>query len=131
MGLPAVPRLAFLAVALVVAMLVLFMLPGLLGIGGPAASPTLLPSPSRSVAPSGSLGPSVAPGPTAQAYVVQPGDTMSKIAAKFGIPLADLIAANKDQVPNPNKIAVGDSVIIPAPLPSAFLDPGAPSPAPR
>ena len=119
-GIPALPRLAFLAVALVLSMLGLFMLPGLLGLGSPQGSPSPVPSQSRSAAPSGSPGPSIVPVPTAQTYVVEPGDTFSKIAAKFGVALADLVAANRDKFPNPDRIVVGDTVMIPAPLPSGF-----------
>jgi len=40
---------------------------------------------------------------------------MSKIAKKFGVSLDDLIAANKDTIKNPDKLAVGAEVIIPLP----------------
>jgi len=53
-------------------------------------------------------------------YVVQPGDTMSKIAKQQGVPLKDLIAANP-QIKDPNKIYVGQGLKIPhkqAPEPS-------------
>jgi LysM repeat protein len=47
-------------------------------------------------------------------YVVQPGDTMRKIAAKTGTCLADLIAVNP-QIPNPNVIYSGQVIYLPAP----------------
>jgi LysM repeat protein len=40
---------------------------------------------------------------------------MSKIAKKFGVSLDDLIAANKDNIKNPDKLGVGNEVIIPLP----------------
>ncbi|MDA8335822.1 MAG: LysM domain-containing protein [Peptococcaceae bacterium] len=46
-------------------------------------------------------------------YVVQPGDTMSGIAAMFGVPLADLTAANP-QIKDPNTIYPGQTVYVPA-----------------
>ncbi|HTP01083.1 MAG TPA: LysM peptidoglycan-binding domain-containing protein [Anaerolineales bacterium] len=46
-------------------------------------------------------------------YVVQPGDSMKKIAAKFGVCVSDLIAANP-QIPNPNIIYAGQVIYIPA-----------------
>jgi LysM repeat protein len=46
---------------------------------------------------------------------VKTGDTMSKIAKKFGVTLDDLIAANKDTIKNPDKLGVGNQVIIPLP----------------
>jgi hypothetical protein len=54
---------------------------------------------------------------------------MSKIAGKFGIALADLVAANKDKYPNPDKIAIGDLLVIPTPPPSGFTDARTAAPA--
>lgn len=47
------------------------------------------------------------------AYVVQYGDTLRKIADRFGVSLYDLIAANP-QIWNPNLIYVGQVVCLPA-----------------
>ena len=55
------------------------------------------------------------PQPTQQVYIVQSGDTMSKIAKKFHLELADLIAANAETIPNPDRLQIGDQVIIPVP----------------
>jgi LysM repeat protein len=52
------------------------------------------------------------PHPTSGTYVVQWGDTMRKIAAKFDIALGDLIAANP-QVLNPNLIYRGHVIYLP------------------
>jgi murein DD-endopeptidase MepM/ murein hydrolase activator NlpD len=76
----------------------------------------------------------VAPAPTPQTYVVASGDTMSKIASRFGVSLDDLIAANRETVPDPDRLDVGDILIIPLPsaapgLPSASPS-GGPSPSP-
>jgi LysM repeat protein len=60
------------------------------------------------------------PAPTQQTYVVQSGDTMSLIAGRFGVPLGDLIAANQETVPNPDQLQIGQTVIIPVPLPSTL-----------
>lgn len=48
--------------------------------------------------------------PTAQ-YVVQSGDTLSKIAVRFNIPVEDLTAANG--ITNPNQLYVGDVLTLP------------------
>jgi LysM repeat protein len=117
-------------VAVVIAAVGLFFLPTLLGIGDdqpvasatPAASASAGPSPSPT-APSASLGPTQLPEPTTTVYVVQPGDTMSKIADKFGISLGLLIEANKETIPDPDKLNIGDEVIIPAVPPTSI--PGA------
>ena len=45
---------------------------------------------------------------------------MSKIANRFGIPLQTLIDANKATIPNPDKIKIGDQVIIPAAAPTTL-----------
>ena len=79
-------------------------------------------SPTPSVAASAlvSAPPTAVPQPTPQVYIVQSGDTMSKIAKKFGVALPDLIAANAENIPDPNKLQIGDQVIIPVPTPSAL-----------
>jgi LysM repeat protein len=51
-------------------------------------------------------------------YIVQSGDTMSRIANRFGIALGDLIAANQQTIPDPDRLQIGDTVIIPVPIPS-------------
>lgn len=45
-------------------------------------------------------------------YTVQAGDTLSKIAARNGLTLAQLLQANP-QITNPNRINVGDTVNLP------------------
>lgn len=60
----------------------------------------------------------------ASIYTVKPGDTLSKIAQKYKITLAQVLAANQ-QITNPNLIQVGQVIKIPATAP----DP-APTPAP-
>ncbi len=129
MGVPAVPRVVLLFLVVVLAAVGLFFLPGMLGLGGPKATPTPLPVPSRSPGATFSFAPTTTPPPAALTYQVAPGDTMSKIAAKFGVPLTDLIAVNKDKYPNPDKIVAGDTLIIPAAIPSGFKDATSPAPS--
>jgi LysM repeat protein len=43
-------------------------------------------------------------------YTVKPGDTLSGIAAKTGVPLARLEALNAAQIPNPNFITPGETI---------------------
>ncbi|MEZ4516981.1 MAG: LysM domain-containing protein [Chloroflexota bacterium] len=54
-------------------------------------------------------------------YVVQPGDTLSQIAARFGTTVPALVAANN--IVNPNLIYVGQVLVIPGGT-------GTPSPTP-
>ncbi|MGI6097074.1 MAG: SafA/ExsA family spore coat assembly protein [Dethiobacteria bacterium] len=50
--------------------------------------------------------------PHGRVYIVQKGDTLFKIAKRFGVSLDALIAANS-QIKNPNRIFPGDKVFIP------------------
>jgi LysM repeat protein len=108
---PRLPAIALAGVAILAAALLLFALPSI--IAGPTATPT--PTPQPSVASEAPVTPE--PAPTPQTYVIVAGDTVSKIAKKFGITPEDLLAANP-QVKNPNKIKVGDELTIPAPEPA-------------
>jgi hypothetical protein len=118
-----VPPLLLAVAAIDLAGLALFHLPGLLGIGSPQAGA----SPTPTLAGGSPLptlgGPTIVAGPTPFIYRVQPGDTMSKIANKFHVPLATLIAANTETVPNPDILKIGDPVIIPTTTPTEL--PGA------
>lgn len=49
--------------------------------------------------------------PSGPIYIIQPGDTLSNIAARFNIPLADLMAANN--ITNANSISAGAQLVIP------------------
>jgi|GEM_PF-4880592 len=79
----------------------------------------------------------------ADTYTIVKGDTLSRIARRFGVSLADLIAANP-QIKNPDLIFIGDTLTIPgqgdqpaaeqpadqAPAPSTPPPPQDTSPAP-
>jgi LysM repeat protein len=71
----------------------------------------------------------VPPATTRSTYVVQRGDMLGKIAQKFGLTSAVLIAANG--ITNPNLIYVGQSLLIPASasVPAATPLPATPVPA--
>ena len=105
------PPLLVAVVALALAAAILFALPGLLGFGNPSAQAT--PTPTTRPSSSATQAPTPVPQPTQQIYTVQAGDTMSRIAGRFGIPLGDLIAANAGNIPNPDQLQIGDQVIIP------------------
>lgn len=125
-GLPSLPRVAVLAGALGIAAVALFFLPALLGIGG--SDPTGSPSPSpTSTAATPTPEPTPEPAPTAQTYTIKTGDTLSRIARDFGITLDELLAANTETIVNPDRISVGDVIIIPVPPPDEI--PGASSEA--
>jgi LysM repeat protein len=135
MGLPSIsfPPILVAVLALVLAATAIFFLPTLLGVGNPpqtgsSPSPTANGSAAASETPAS---PTPVPGPTQQVYLVQPGDTMSRIANRFGVPLQALIDANKETIPNPDLLEIGQEVIIPATAPTSLPDAGAsPSAAP-
>ena len=110
---PGLPRLAVLAGALGIAALALFMLPALLGIGGggtPGASAE--PQPTRSRRPAPRSRPCRRR--RAQVYVIKQKDTLSKVAKRFGVTIEELLAANPD-IKNPDKISIGQQIVIPLP----------------
>lgn len=49
-------------------------------------------------------------------YVVQRGDTLSRIAARFDLVVQDLLRANP-QLTNPNQLYIGQPICIPLPIP--------------
>ena len=75
----------------------------------PAASPTSSPTPAVLSTPS----PVVSPSPALETYVVASGDTFSQIAAHFGVSVEALLALNPS-IEDPNRIAVGDVISVPA-----------------
>jgi len=114
--------------AVVIAAVALFFLPALLGIGNPpgaTATPTSTALPSGAASSEVPIEPTAEPGPTMQVYLVQAGDTMSRIANQFGVPLQALIDANKEAIPNPDSLAIGQEVIIPVTAPTSVPDAGA------
>ena len=123
-GMPQLPRVAVLAIAVAIAAVGLFFLPALLGVGGGGGGGTATASPSagQSVEVSNSPAPSVPVAPTPLTYVVKAGDTMSKIAARFGLKADALCAANKDTITNCDKIAIGDELVIPSTAPDVIND---------
>jgi LysM repeat protein len=113
-GVPAIPTVGVLFGGVVLAALVLFFLPALLGVGGRDGTPDTSASPSAAVS-TPSLVPTPIPEPTPQIYVIKSGDTLSSIAREFNVTLDALLEANKDRISNPNRINVGDEIIIPLP----------------
>jgi LysM domain len=112
-AMPQVPRLAVMAGAVAILAIALFLLPSILGLGGTAGGPAGSGSPAASEAAQ-SLAPTPIPAPTPVVYTLKKGDTLSKIAARNGLTLDELLAANP-AIKNPNKVAEGQQIIIPVP----------------
>ncbi len=111
-GLPSlgrIPRLGVYIGVVAVGVVVMFTLPFLLrgGGGGPAPSPS--PSPVVSASPSVAT---PVPSATPFVYTVVARDTLSTIAAKYHVTLDQIMKANPS-IKDPNKIAIGDQIVIP------------------
>lgn len=114
-GLPKVrvPSIALMAGAVAILALALFFLPGMLNLGGGAGTRPSA-SPSSGAVPSASVAPTAPPAPTPVVYTIKKGDTLSKIATANGITVDELLAANP-AIKDPNKISLGQQIVIPAP----------------
>jgi LysM repeat protein len=124
---PAPPRLLVAAGAVLLAAAILFFVPALLLKPGGGSAATASPSAAASGSGAVSAAPSTpAPTPTPPkqtVYTVRQGDTLLRIATRFGVTVEALRAANKN-IKDPNKIAIGDKIIIPSAAPSEIIDGG-------
>jgi membrane-bound lytic murein transglycosylase D len=84
------------------------------------SAPSAAPGPAAAVA---SVEPS---GPAATSYVVRRGDTLERIAARTGVAQSELIALN--EIRNKNRLAVGQTLKLPAPPAAAAEPPPASAP---
>lgn len=88
--------------------------PGILLNGGePTPEPTASPKPSITPKPTSTPKPTATPGqcPTTIPYIVQRGDTLSRIADSLETTVAELAALN--HLKNPDRIYVGQRLLIP------------------
>lgn len=85
----------------------------LLGGGEPTPEPTASPKPSITPKPTTTPKPTATPGqcPTTIPYIVQRGDTLSRIADSLETTVAELAALN--HLKNPDRIYVGQRLLIP------------------
>ena len=85
----------------------------LLSGGGETPSPTATPNPTETPNPTVTPKPTATPGqcPTTIPYIVQRGDTLSRIADSLETTVAELASLNKLQ--NPDRIYVGQRLLIP------------------
>lgn len=61
------------------------------------------------------------PTPTpAGLYIIQPGDTLSELAAAYGTTVEEILITNS--LSNANEVQVGQAIIIPSLLPSPVLE---------
>ena len=125
---PAIPRAVLALGALVIAAVVMISLPFLFNFGGApgVATPSVSATPAGSGLPSaGPSGSSVTGLPTQQTYKVVSGDTITKIAKRYGLTTAALLAANP-QIKNANNIKAGDILTIPSATPTNEINGASP-----
>jgi hypothetical protein len=116
-----IPRVVILALIVLLVGAGLFAAPFLLkGLGG-GEQASRTPAPSASIVPTGEPSPTPVPTPAQVVYIVKAGDSLSGIAATYGVTIDDLLAVNPT-ITNPNRIAIGDRIVIPQPLPSEIVD---------
>lgn len=130
-GLAALPRPVLYGLIVLIVGIALFATPFLLrGLPGGGGGATASPTPLASASPGASAAPSATalPSPSATAYTVAAGDTLSRIAKKFGVTVDQIVKANP-QIKDPNKLALGDQLVIPAAVGPAITN-GAITPAP-
>jgi len=81
------------------------------------ATPTLATTPRATVTPTPRLTRTPTATPAYTIYIVQRGDSLSRIAKRFGVSVEDLVAANKVKYPSlltdPASIEVGWTLLIP------------------
>jgi LysM repeat protein len=122
---PSIPRVGVAIAALVIAAILLFMIPALF-FGGNGGGST--PIPSTSAAPSASFVATPVAAATPVTYTIVAGDNLSKIAKRFGVTQAQILSANP-KIKDPNKIAVGQVIVIPIAAPTTIIDSTSPSPS--
>ena len=128
-GIPAVPRIILALAGLAVAAFIVFMVPSLFFSGGDQGTGGLA-TPSPSAVASVSIAATPIPAATPLTYTIKAGDNLGKIAKKFGVTQKEILTANP-KIKDPNKIAVGQIIVIPAAAsPTEVIDSGPTSPSP-
>jgi hypothetical protein len=130
----ALPRPVLYGLIVLIVGVALFATPFVLRIFTSGDGAGAIPTPSASASAGASAAPSVTPvpSPSPVVYVVKAGDVLSRIAARFGVTVDQIVKANP-QIKNPDKLALGDQLVIPPAVAPAITDgaitPG-PSPSP-
>lgn len=78
----------------------------------PAATPAATVTPEPSPTPTPTPAPTATPAPTQRVYIVQSGDTLNGIAARFGTTVDAILQANPS-ITDASVITVGQRIVIP------------------
>ncbi len=127
----ALPRPVLYGLIVLIAGLALFATPFVLKvITGSGDAATSSPTPGASASASTSAAPTITPvaSPSPTVYTVKAGDVLSRIAVKFGVTVDQIVKANP-QIKNPDRLALGDELVIPPTVSPAITD-GAITPGP-
>ena len=84
------------------------------GTATPTATPRIYIESETAVAESIPIG-----SPTPIIYIIQKGDTLNKVARKYGVSVQDIVALNS--IYNPNNIPIGQELLIPTPGPGTSM----------
>jgi LysM repeat protein len=90
-------------------------------------TPTVLIQPTQIVQPTAVVEPTTEPAAPLE-HTVAEGETLGTIAEQFGVTVEAIVAAN--EIENPDFIAVGDVLVIPAPEPEAAAPEATETPTP-
>jgi LysM repeat protein len=101
----------------------LFATPFLLRVFTSGEGATASPAPAASASAAASVAPSITPvpSPSPTIYVVKAGDILSRLAVKFGVTVDAIVKANP-QIKNPDRLALGDQLVIPPAVAPAITD---------
>ncbi|GAB4574094.1 MAG: hypothetical protein Kow0077_18910 [Anaerolineae bacterium] len=88
----------------------------------------IIPGSEPSSAPAAETSAASPPASAPTFHTVQPGETLGKIAQRYGVSWRDIATANN--IPNPNRVLVGQQLVINASASSSTASPAAAAPAP-
>ncbi len=130
----ALPRPVLYGLIVLIVGVALFATPFVLRVFTSGEGAAATPTPAASALAGASVAPSITPvpSPSPLVYVVKAGDVLSRIAARFGLTVDQIVKVNP-QIKNPDRLALGDQLVIPPAIAPAITDgaitPG-PSPSP-
>ncbi len=126
----ALPRPVLYGLIVLIVGLALFATPFLLRVFTSGNGASSSPAPAASASAAATVAPSITPvpSPSPTIYVVKAGDVLSRLAVKFGVTVDAIVKANP-QIKNPDRLNLGDQLVIPPAVAPAITD-GAITPAP-